>query len=55
MNLKEIELKIQAGFKFCMVFQTNRKKLRFEEALDVVPKQHRQQYRNIAKFFSFIG
>ena len=24
MNLKEIELKIQTVFKFCMVFQTNR-------------------------------
>ena len=25
MNLKEIELIIPTGFKFCMVFQTNRK------------------------------
>ena len=25
MVLKEIELIIQTGFKFCMVFQTNRK------------------------------
>ena len=39
MNLKEIELRIQTGFK----------------SLDEVLKQHRQQYCKIAKIFSFIG
>ena len=39
MNLKEIELRFQTGFK----------------SLDEVLKQHRQQYCKIAKIFSFIG
>ena len=37
------------------LLKTFRKKLRFEETLDEVPKQHRQQYRKITNFFSFIG
>ena len=39
MNLKEIELRFQTGFK----------------SLDEFLKQHRQQYCKIAKKFYFIG
>ena len=37
------------------ILKTLRKKFRFEETLDEVLKQHRQQYCKIANMFSFIG
>ena len=37
------------------ILKTSRKKFRFEEILDEVLRQHRQQYRKTAKNFFFIG
>ena len=37
------------------LLKTFRKKFRFEETLDKVLKQHRQQYRKIAKIFSLLA
>ena len=49
--LKLLTFKADAQY----LLKTFRKKFRFEETLDEVLKQHRQQYHKIGKIVSFIS